>query len=70
MKKWLALMGLTLGFMAAGARAQLPDFVDLIEKQSPAVVNITTTQDAPPFFRRFFPGPLTVGTSMLYLNKC
>lgn len=70
MKKWLALMGLTLGFVAAGARAGLPDFVDLIDKQSPAVVNITTTQDAPPmqrgrkmpdqdemmdFFRRFMP---------------
>ncbi len=70
MKKWLALIGLTLSFAAAGARAQLPDFVDLIEKQSPAVVNITTTQDAPPmqrgrkapdqdemfdFFRRFMP---------------
>jgi S1-C subfamily serine protease len=26
--------------------AQLPDFTDLVEKQSPAVVNITTTQDA------------------------
>ena len=26
------------------ARAQLPDFTDLVEKQGPAVVNISTTQ--------------------------
>lgn len=46
MKKWLVLMGLSLGFIAAGASAQLPDFTDLVEKQSSSVVNITTTQDA------------------------
>jgi len=46
MKKWFALLGLCLGFVAAGARAQLPDFVDMVEKQSPTVVNITTTQEA------------------------
>ncbi len=46
MKKWLALMGMTLGLLAAGARAELPDFTELAEKQAPAVVNITTTQDA------------------------
>ena len=71
MKKLLALLGLTLGFVAGGAVAQLPDFVDLAEKQSPAVVNITTLQEtrqrprAHPrlpetdemldFFRRFMP---------------
>jgi serine protease Do len=45
MMKWLALIGLSLGFVATGASAQLPDFTDLVERQSPAVVNITTTQD-------------------------
>ncbi len=71
MKKWLALLGLSLGFMAGGAGAQLPDFVDLAEKQSPTVVNITTLQESRPgarqrqrmpeademfdFFRRFLP---------------
>lgn len=46
MKKWFVLIGLTLSFLSGGASAQLPDFVDLVEKQSPAVVNITTTQEA------------------------
>jgi len=46
MNKWLALFGLTLSLVAGGATAQLPDFTDLAEKQSPAVVNITTTQDS------------------------
>ncbi len=46
MNKWIALLGISLGFVAGGACAQLPDFTDLVEKQSPAVVNITTTQDA------------------------
>ena len=46
MKKWLVLLGISLGFVATGASAQLPDFTDLVEKQSPTVVNITTTQDA------------------------
>lgn len=70
MKKWLALLGMTLGFVAGGAAAQLPDFTDLAEKQSNTVVNITTTQDAKQlkrghrmpepdemmdFFRRFMP---------------
>jgi serine protease Do len=46
MKKWFALMGLTLSFLSGGASAQLPDFVDMVEQQSPTVVNITTTQEA------------------------
>ncbi len=46
MKKWFALIGLGLGFMAQSALAQLPDFTDLVERQSPTVVNITTVQDA------------------------
>jgi serine protease Do len=70
MKKWLALLGMTLGFVAVTAHADLPDFTDLAEKHSPAVVNITTTQDSKQikrghripepddmmdFFRRFMP---------------
>ena len=70
MRKWLALLGITLGFVAASARAELPDFTDLADKQSAAVVGITTTQDAKQvkrgkrmpdpddmmdFFRRFMP---------------
>jgi len=45
MNKWLALLGLSLSLIAGGASAQLPDFTELVEKQSAAVVNITTTQD-------------------------
>ncbi len=70
MQKWLALLGMTLGLMATSAMAQLPDFTDLADKQSHAVVNITTTQEArqvkrghkmpepddmAEFFRRFMP---------------
>jgi len=46
MNKWLALLGLSLSLVAGSASAQLPDFTELVEKQSPAVVNITTTQDS------------------------
>ena len=46
MKKWFVLIGLTLSFLSGGVSAQLPDFVDMVEKQSPTVVNITTTQEA------------------------
>jgi len=71
MNKWLALLGLTVSLIAGGVSAQqLPDFTELAEKQSPAVVNITTTQDNRPhprgrklpepdemfdFFRRMIP---------------
>jgi len=71
MKKWFAWMVLALGAGAVSlAHANnLPDFTALVEKQSPSVVNITTTQEArgrgrghmmPPdemfdFFRRFVP---------------
>jgi serine protease Do len=37
---------MTLSLVAGGVSAQLPDFTDLVEKQSPTVVNITTTQDS------------------------
>ncbi len=46
MKKWFALLGMTLSFAAGSVGAQLPDFTDMVEKQSSAVVNIATTQDA------------------------
>ena len=70
MRKWLALLGMTLGFAAGAALAELPDFTVLAEKHAPAVVNITATQDAKQlrrghkmpepddmmeFFRRFMP---------------
>ncbi len=41
LRKVLILLCLLLPFPAA---AQLPDFTDLVEKQGPAVVNISTTQ--------------------------
>lgn len=70
MKKWFALLGMALGFVAGTATAELPDFTELAEKHAHAVVNITTTQDAKQirrghkmpepddmmdFFRRFMP---------------
>ncbi len=68
MRLWLYV--LILAFLPLAApQAGLPDFTELVEKQSPAVVNITTTRDARPlrrgrmpqpdemfeFFRRFIP---------------
>ena len=44
--KWFASLTLTLGFIAAAQASSLPDFTDLVERQSPSVVNITTTQDS------------------------
>jgi len=44
-------MSLSLGLLALPAQAQLPDFTDLAERQSPAVVNITTLQEGRPVLR-------------------
>lgn len=69
MRVWI--LGLLFAFVSVSAMpaGQLPDFTELAEKQSPSVVNITTTQDARKprrgrmpqpdemfdFFRRFMP---------------
>ena len=69
MKSWFAWMWLVLGVVATAQAETLPDFTVLAEKQSPSVVNITTTQEARgrehgrmfkpdemfDFFRRFVP---------------
>jgi serine protease Do len=39
-------LALLLVAFTSGARAQLPDFTDLVEKQGPAVVNVSTTTSA------------------------
>jgi serine protease Do len=58
MKKWFALLGLTLGLVSDAAMAQLPDFTSLVERESPAVVNITTVEDVHQLGRdRGLPGP-------------
>jgi len=47
MKPFHALVGLLFALAAVSAQAQpreLPDFTDLVERQGPAVVNISTTQ--------------------------
>lgn len=44
---WMTAAILSLGMVAAAQAAVPPDFADLVEKQSPAVVNITTVQTAP-----------------------
>lgn len=43
-KNWLLTIGLALLSSLSLAQSQLPDFVDLAEKQGSAVVNISTTQ--------------------------
>lgn len=69
MRAWI--LGLVFAFVSVSAMpaGQLPDFTELAEKQSPSVVNITTTQDVRKprrgrmpqpdemfeFFRRFMP---------------
>ncbi|MFN3594525.1 MAG: DegQ family serine endoprotease [Thiobacillaceae bacterium] len=69
MRAWI--LGLLFAFVSVSAMpaGQLPDFTELAEKQSPSVVNITTTQDVRKprrgripqpdemfdFFRRFMP---------------
>jgi serine protease Do len=69
MKIWFSWLIIALGATGLARAAELPDFTQLAEKQSPAVVNIATTQDkrkARPgrmpepdemfdFFRRFMP---------------
>lgn len=69
MKSWFSGLILAFASVTAVHAAELPDFTQLAEKQSPAVVNITTTQDVRKprrgrmpqpeemfdFFRRFMP---------------
>jgi serine protease Do len=43
-KRWLSLFLLFFCASAAAVSAQLPDFTDLVERQGPAVVNVSTTQ--------------------------
>ena len=43
LKRWLLVLCLCL---STAAPAQLPDFTELVERQGPAVVNISTTQSA------------------------
>ncbi|UGQ44590.1 DegQ family serine endoprotease [Massilia endophytica] len=67
-----ALMGAAPAAVAAPAVAGLPDFADIVDRVSPAVVNIRTTErlkmrDMPDedemqeFFRRFFGGQMPRG---------
>lgn len=42
---WLAWLGGVLLMLPLAAGAQLPDFIELVERNSPAVVNISTTQE-------------------------
>lgn len=78
MKKWIFTGLISLGLLAVvPARAQLPDFTQLAEKEGRAVVNISTTQivrdsaggsgmddETLEFFRRFgFPLPPGAGRS-------
>ncbi len=63
---WTGFVVLALAAMQ-GEAAELPDFTQLVEDQSPSVVNISTERRAEQqsrrpeeldeFFRRFFPGP-------------
>lgn len=67
------LLCFCLLFISAQAMSQLPDFIDLVEQASPAVVNISTTQKTqgrfggnmeipqgvPDIFRHFFGVPQT-----------
>lgn len=51
MKKCLAWLFLSIGFAMSVQAGSLPDFTELAEKQSSAVVNIATTQDVKPIRR-------------------
>lgn len=71
MKQWIAGFALTFGVAVSAQAVSLPDFTDLVERQSASVVNITTTQEKgamthpripnmpkdemSEFFRRFMP---------------
>lgn len=69
MKSWFSVLVFAFVSVAAVHATELPDFTELVEKVSPAVVNITTTQDVRKsprgrmpqseemfdFFRRFVP---------------
>ena len=47
-RQWLLMVvGLWLLVWQSAATAQLPDFTDLVEEASPAVVNISTRQNVP-----------------------
>jgi serine protease Do len=51
MNRLFAWLFLSFGTLAAAHAGALPDFTELAERQSPSVVNITTTQDARPMLR-------------------
>jgi serine protease Do len=45
MKRWIVGFAMFFGVAALAQAAGLPDFTDLVERQSASVVNITTTQE-------------------------
>lgn len=59
MNKVFAWLFLSFGTLAAAQAGSLPDFTELAEKQSPSVVNITTTQDARPMRRGHTPDEMS-----------
>ena len=72
------LVGLVLA-VSLNAQAQLPEFTELVDDVSPAVVNISTRssqsssrpqqmpdlQNLPPFFREFFERPMEAHSTSL-----
>ncbi|HRH80223.1 MAG TPA: DegQ family serine endoprotease [Thiobacillaceae bacterium] len=52
MKSWFTWLVLSFGLATAATAASLPDFTELAEKQSAAVVNIATTQEGRKSMRR------------------
>lgn len=54
MYKWLAWFSLAFGVAVTARAATLPDFTGLVEKESPSVVNITTTTET----HRMHPGTI------------
>jgi len=59
MNKLFAWLFLSFGTLSAAHAGSLPDFTELAEKQSPSVVNITTTQDARPMRRGHTPDEMS-----------